>query len=220
MKNYEVLHYINDQVISSGYGNNLSQALQELFTFMDNQKEEQGCVIGSIVASLILKCFKVEHTLHLGELGYWRKDANDEMIDAYHCWITVDDKILDLAIYASSHYNPYFLGKPMDYPIVFESKTPFIYQDGSTESNSWLADLSEKSYTDYLEHCPVNLAVKMAIRCLGSSYDMKGQNAVYQLAKDMYFPKLQHTDASPSGRGGLEVDKKMKYAYIAKQAKS
>lgn len=220
MKNYDVLHYIDKQVTSRGYSAQLSQALQELFNFMDTTKESSGCIIGSVVASLILTSFGIDHTMHLGEIGYETADGEDT-IDAYHCWLTVNDEILDIGIYGNSVYNPFYLGKKLKRPIIFDSNDSIIYMDGSTEQDSWLSELSGKSFTEYMEHCPANMVVKMAIRCLNLPYTMEGQNQVYALAKDLYFPQLQLISASPSGRKGLHnVSKDMKYTYTAKRRRT
>ena len=92
-KNYEAIHHIREQLTS--YDDGLSDAIQKLFDIEDQRKENQGCVIDSVVASLIFAKFGIKSELHLGEM------CADGIHDGYHCWLTVDGKIIDIGIYGN-----------------------------------------------------------------------------------------------------------------------
>lgn len=194
-KNYVALQHIKEQL--SNYEDDLSNAIQRLFEIEDKNREAQGCVIDSVVAALIFKNFNIETVLHLGEV------CADGEQDALHCWLTVDGKILDIGIYGNSNYNPYYHGEQLKYPIVLEDAKNIKYKDGSTDVDTWITKLSEKPIYDYVLHCPHYRVCQLFCNSLG--LPKSGQNLVHTLAKDMYFPKLELIDESPSGKRRINI---------------
>ena len=172
-------------------------AVQRLFTIEDQFEQDQGCIIDSVILSLIFKHFGVNTELHLGEL------CPDGKHDAYHCWLTLDGKLIDFGIYGNSNYNPFYIGEKLEHPIIFDVPDGIAYMDGSTEAESWLSKLSGMPIPQYLKMCRQNRAVKLFIKALELPETKASQEIVYDLAKDMSFPVLIHTEKSPSGKSGL-----------------
>ncbi len=195
-KNYEALRHIREQL--SDYDNNISFAIQRLFNIEDQCGESQGCVIDSIVTALIFKKFGIDVVLHLGEM------CADGEQDAYHCWLTVDNKIIDIGIYGNANYNPLYHGEDIKFPFILEDTGKIKYCDGSTENDSWLAELSEMAVIEYIMHCPQNRVCKLFYKSMDIAENKDNQDMIYDLAKDMYFPKLIHIEVSPSGRRGIQ----------------
>lgn len=194
-KNYEALKHIREQL--SSYDENISQAIQRLFNIEDQCKECQGCVIDTVVTALIFNKYGIKNEIHLGEI------CADGEQDAYHCWLTVDNKIVDIGIYGNANYNPYYHGQEIKYPFILEDTGNIKYCDGSTETISWLAELSEKSIPEYIKHCPQNRVCKLIYKSLDIMETKENYEMIMELAKDMYFPKLKHIEVSPSGKRGF-----------------
>lgn len=194
-KNYEALHHIQKQL--SDYDSNISNAIQRLFNIEDQIKQCQGCVIDSVVVALIFKKYGIDVEFHLGEMCY------DGQHDAYHCWLTLECKILDMGIYGNSNYNPYFHGEKMMYPLIFEDVKDIKYVDGSTEEESWLSQLGGMCIMDYIKICPQNRVFKLFCQSLDITEDKFNQEMMYGLAKDMKFPVVKKINSSPSGRTGI-----------------
>jgi len=194
-KNYEVLKHIKMQL--SDYDDAISNAIQRLFNVEDQRKECMGCVIDSVVAALIFKKYGVEAQIHLGEV------CADGKQDAYHCWLTIDNKILDIGIYGNSQYNSYFKGEKLKQPIILEDPGVIKYADGSTEDNTWLSQLSKMPISEYIKRCPQNRVVKLFCQSLDIIENKENQDMIYELSKDMCFPELERISMSPSGRRGL-----------------
>ena len=117
-KNYEANKYIRQQL--SGYSESLIEAFQRLFNIEDQNQECQGCVIDSIVLALIFKYFNYVAEIHLGEV------CADGKQDAYHCWLTLDNRIVDIGIYGNSNYNPYYHGKKLNHPAFCAARRPLM----------------------------------------------------------------------------------------------
>ncbi len=194
-KNYEALHHIQKQL--SDYDNNISNAIQRLFNIEDQRKESQGCVIDSVVVALIFKKYGIDLEFHLGEI------CCDGQQDAYHCWLTLEGKILDMGIYGNSNYNKRFHGEKMMYPLIFEDVKDIKYVDGSTEEESWLSRLGGVCITDYIKQVPQNRAFRLFCQSLDIAENKFNQEMMYGLAKDMKFPVVKKINSSPSGRTGI-----------------
>ena len=198
-KNYQVEHYIQNQM--KDYDSSLTRAFIRLFNIENQAKECQGCVIDSVAILIILKKNGIDADLHLGEM------CSDGKQDAYHCWLTVDDKIIDFGIYGNSNYNPYYKGKKFENPIIFEKIediSDIVYYDGSTEiTNSWLSNLSELSVLKYIKNCPYNRICRLICKSLDIAEIMPNYEKIYKLADGLFFPKLKKIDESPSGRRGI-----------------
>lgn len=184
----------------TNFETSLTNAVVRLFTIEERDKQCGGCVIDSVALLLILKKYGIIAELHLGEM------CSDGEQDAYHCWLTVNDKIIDLAIYGNSNFNPYYKGKIFEYPIIFEEKekiTDIVYYDGSTETSSWLSDLSELALIEYIKKCPDNRLCKIICKALDIAEIQSNYEKIYNLAEGLNFPKLIKISESPSGRRGI-----------------
>lgn len=194
-KNYNAIHHIQKQL--DGYDKKLVNAVCRLFNIEDQIKECQGCVIDSVVLALLFKRFNIDTELHIGEV------CADGEQDAYHCWLTLDNKIIDFGIYGNANYNPFYHGVKIDYPLILEKLDSIKYCDGSTEQDSWLSELSEKPVVEYVKRCPQNRISKLFLKSLDLIETKSNQELIYDLAKDMTFPKLIKIDTSPSGKKGI-----------------
>lgn len=191
-KNYDALHHIREQLAS--YDDGLSNAIQKLFDIEDQRKEKQGCVIDSVVTALLFSKFGVRCELHLGEM------CADGIQDGYHCWLTAEGKIVDIGIYGNSNYNPLYSGEKLRYPIILEDSGHIKYADGSTEKESWIDQLSNKSVLEYINNCPQNRVRKLFCKALDIPENDRNFEMINDLAKNMFFPELNIVDVSPSGR--------------------
>lgn len=198
-RNYKVIHYIQNQM--ADYDSAVTNAFVRLFNIEEQSGQCGGCVIDSVVLLIILKRYGIYAKLHLGEI------CADGKQDAYHCWLTVGDKIVDFGIYGNSNYNPAYKGKKYDHPFIFENKENYpeiVYVDGSTETTgSWLSDLSNLSVLRYIKMCPGNRVCKLICKSLGIAEVPLHYEKIYKLADGLYFPKLQKIKESPSGRRGI-----------------
>ena len=194
-KNYNAIHHIQKQL--EGYDKKLVNAVCRLFNIEDQIKECQGCVIDSVVLALLFKRFNIDTELHIGEV------CADGEQDAYHCWLTLDNKIIDFGIYGNANYNPFYHGVKIDYPLILEKLDFIKYCDGSTEQDSWLSELSEMPVVEYVKRCPQNRISKLFLKSLDLIETKSNQELIYDLAKDMTFPKLIKIDTSPSGKKGI-----------------
>lgn len=197
-KNYDALHYIQKQLQEFDQG--LTNAVQRLFNIEDQAKESQGCVIDSVAMQLLFKKFGIQADIHIGEIC---ADGNQ---NAYHCWLTVNDRLIDIGIYGNSNYNPYYCGPRLNRPIIMEEFSSFqslIYAEGSTEvSGSWLAELSEKYIVDYIAHCPQDRVCHLVCKSLNISYNQENRRMIRDLGAGLKFPKLKKLMISPSGKSG------------------
>lgn len=195
-KNYFVLHYIQNQL--SEYDERIVKAVQRLFSIEDQAKEKQGCVIDSVVLFLIFKKYGINAEIHLGEI------CADGKQDAYHCWLTVNDKLFDIGIYGNSNYNrEYYKGPQLNTPFINESFTNLggiRYIDGSTESDSWLSELSEKSVLDYVKKCPNDRVNLLICKALDISHNRVNCGEILKLTEGEHFPSLEELKFSPSGK--------------------
>jgi len=189
-KNYEVLHYIQDKLIN--YNPKLSNAVQRLFNIEDQSMQAGGCVIDSVVIALLFKKFGIDVDIHLGEM------CADGHQDALHCWLTLDNQIIDFGIYGNSKYNPCYRGPQFNHPLIFEGNACIKYVDGTTDP-SWLTDLSGIAIIDYMNRCPKDRVRKLFLKALELKEVNTNFDMVNVLAKDMYFPIVKHIDVSPSG---------------------
>lgn len=198
-RNYKVIHYIQNQM--ADYDTNLTKAVIRLFNIEEQAKECEGCVIESVALLIIFKRYRIIADIHLGEM------CSDGKQDAYHCWLTVDDRIIDIGIYGNSNFNPYYKGKVFETPIMFENKqdvSDVVYFDGSTETtNTWLSNLSEISVLNYIKMCPNNRLCKLICKALEISETQSNYEEIYKLADGLFFPKLEKIEESPSGRRGI-----------------
>lgn len=194
-KNYEITDYIRKQL--NGYSKDIIKAVERLFNIEDQSRECQGCVIDSVVVAIILKCYGVECNIHLGEV------CTGGEYDAYHCWVTTDDGIIDIGIYGNSNYNPFYHGRKIEHPVIFDIPEGFKYVDGSTEDNSWLADLSNRSVTDYIRSCPNDRVLRLAVKALDLSERKESRYKIYDLSSSLVFPELKKIEMSPSGRKSI-----------------
>ena len=168
-------------------------AVQRLFTIEDQFEQDQGCIIDSVILSLIFKHFGVNTELHLGEL------CPDGKHDAYHCWLTLDGKLIDFGIYGNSNYNPFYIGEKLEHPIIFDVPDGIAYMDGSTEAESWLSKLSGMPIPQYLKMCRQNRAVKLFIKALELPETKVSQEIVYDLAKKHELSGLNAYRKKPLG---------------------
>ena len=197
--NYKVIHYIQSQM--ADFDPSLTKAVVRLFNIEEQAGQCGGCVIDSVAMLILLKKHGITAEIHLGEI------CSDGEQDAYHFWLTVDDKIVDIGIYGNSNFNPYYKGKVFETPIIFENKqdvSGVVYYDGSTEiSNTWLANLSELSVLKYIKMCPKNRLCKLICKALDIAETQAHYEEIYNLADGLFFPKLEKLEESPSGRRGI-----------------
>ena len=197
-KNYDALHYVQKQMREFDPG--LTNAVQRLFNIEDQSKKGQECVMDSVMLQLIFRKFGIQADIHLGEIC---ADGNQ---DACHCWLTVNDRLIDMGIYGNSNYNPYYRGPRLNHPFImeeFSSLQNIVYADGSTEtSGTWQAELSEKSVIDYIRYCPEDRVCKLVCKSLDITYNQENRSMSCNLAEGLKFPKLKKLVVSPSGKSG------------------
>lgn len=198
-RNYKAIHYIQNQMIN--YNPSLTKAVVRLFNIEEQAKQCGGCVIDSVALLIMLRKYEITSDIHLGEI------CSDGEQDAYHCWLTVDGKIIDIGIYGNSNYNPYYKGKVFETPIIFENKqdvSGIVYLEGSTETtNTWLSNLSELSFLKYIKMCPNNRLCKLICKALEIAETQSNYEEIYKIADGLFFPKLKKIEVSPSGRHGI-----------------
>lgn len=152
-RNYDVLHYIRDQVNRYYSDDKLYNVLARCFQRIENYKEPDGCLSNSVAIYICLKEFGYEP-----QLCYGLCDIEDFLF--YHAWIELDNLVIDLSIYGNINYNHYFpLERKTTYPIVLEKYSDcyinyrkFCFDDDWKQAQISLAE--DKSIISYINQAP------------------------------------------------------------------
>lgn len=163
----------------------LTNAVIAVFNKMIDIKDGQGCAMYSFILKVIFKYFGIESEVKYG-LCYFRTGK-----EAYHAWLDVYNKVIDIAIYGNSRYNPAFMAideKKYDVVIMEDYNEALIkYTEDIDEdvNASFVPQLVNGSKKYYL-NMPKELkeTVKNIIcSCLGISITTKNLCDIEQIIK-------------------------------------
>lgn len=117
-KDYEALHYIQNQCDKHELPLKIKSCLQNAFNLLYDKKSGDDCL--STTAALYI-CFKMLGVQSRICYGLCKTDMGGEF---YHAWLELDDKIIDLAIYGNLRFSPYAPECSNSNPVVME---PYDY---------------------------------------------------------------------------------------------
>ena len=152
MKNYEMIHMIQD----SGLPKNVQNVVVRAFNKMSDAKEPDGCLSISVSLCVALEQLGYSPMLCIGKFWYGEHDY-------YHAWTELDGKIIDVAIYGNSSFSPYWKDgviKPQvnkSYDETDVKYEPFVFDEDF--KNALISQMMGRTYYYYCDNAPRHNAI-------------------------------------------------------------
>ncbi len=147
-RNYTLNKYVRNEC-SVFLNDKATSGIEKCFDFLYQNEEPQGCLYSSIINFAILSYNGYSPKLCY---GLCKNDGNE----FYHAWIELNGKILDIAIYGNTNFNPWNLGAKLDFPIIFKDfNEHIVYNNQKFDSdwpNSGIYNISIQKMSQYIEN--------------------------------------------------------------------
>lgn len=191
-KDYNAIHYIQNQVKKYNFDDKLSDLLIRGFNLIYNNQEADGCASNTTALYVCLT-----------NMGYNPQICYGLCIAGngfcfYHMWLELDEKIIDLAIYGNARFN--FLSDELadiiKIPIVLEAYDEaniryrkFVFDDDWKYAG--ISAIENMSLKEYINNAPNNGMKKLICRYMDVSPTMGNINKLLDNVSDFHFADLK-----------------------------
>lgn len=191
-KDYNAIHYIQNQVKNYNADDKLSDLLIRGFNLIYNNEESDGCASNSVALYVCLKNMGFNPQIYYGLCGIKNE------FEFYHMWIELDEKIIDLAIYGNAKFNFFSdkLAHIIETPIVLETYDEAkICYDKFLFDDDWkhaaISNIEKKSLKEYINNAPNNSMKKLICRYMDVSPTKDNISKLLDNISDFRFVELR-----------------------------
>lgn len=191
-KDYNAIHYIQNQVKKYNTDDKLTDLLIRGFNLIYNNQEADGCAANTIALYVCLKNMEYNPQICYG-LCTAEKD-----FCFYHMWLELDEKIIDLAIYGNARFS--FLSDELadiiTTPIVLETYDESKVHYGKLVfDDDWkyasISAIENMSLKEYINNAPNNGMKKLICRYMDVSPTTGNINKLLDNVSDFCFADLK-----------------------------
>lgn len=165
-RNYSAIHYIQNQL--KGFNPKFVDCVVRCFNMIDQTHESDGGLFNSVALFICAKEYGYSPVLCYGLCELEGKKF-------YHAWLEINGIIIDMSIYGTVNFNPYFIWNVvLDKPYI-GSYGDAIVQYGKFEfdkhwSNSTISKAEGWSFEEYMDRCPYDMMWKRVCKFLDKSF--------------------------------------------------
>lgn len=191
-KDYNAIHYIQNQAKKYNVDDKLSDLLIRGFNIIYNNQEGDGCVSNSIALYVCLKNMGYNPQIYYGLCSI------ENGFEFYHMWLELDNKIIDLAIYGNAKFS--FLNGELAYiittPIVLEKYDElivhyrkFVFDDDW--KHAAISAVENMTLKEYINNAPNNGMKKLICRYMDVPLTIENINKLLDNISDLRFADLK-----------------------------
>lgn len=191
-KDYNAIHYIQNQVKKFNIDDKLAEVLIRVFNYIYTNKEGDGCASNSVALYVCLKNMGYNPQIYYGLC------STRSGFEFYHMWLELNERIVDIAIYGNAQFRFHSdeLSRVIETPIVLETYDETkIYYGKFLFDDDWeraaIRNIEKKSLKEYINEAPKNCMKKLICRYMDVTPTIDNVNKLLDNVDDFRFDDLK-----------------------------